>query len=139
MQQIARGEVGYPLPQQPIGMEPGFAYMMGNKLRPIPPAALQRAMARRSGHITGLMNRISVALTKSDFNLADVNGILRDIEQDPTLVHASYYTDPECIELIAYWVARTEKFIYEERDNWLNTTEPEFEEVAPVVGSHSVP
>ena len=132
MQQIARGEVGYPLPAVPIDMEPHIAYV--TKLRPIPQAARDRALARRSAHVTSLLSRISVVLTKSDFNFADVNGILREIAEDPTLVHASYYTEPECIDMIAYWLARSEEDFTDE--NWLHAeAEPPFEEAEPAIPS----
>jgi hypothetical protein len=36
---------------------------------------------------------------------ADIQSLLRTIEEDQTLVYAAYYTDDECIARIADWIA----------------------------------
>jgi hypothetical protein len=36
---------------------------------------------------------------------ADISSLLRTIEEDQSLVHAAYYTDNECIDRIANWIA----------------------------------
>lgn len=37
--------------------------------------------------------------------------LLRTIEADQTLVHAAYYTDDECIALIAEWIAEKDDLV----------------------------
>jgi hypothetical protein len=40
-----------------------------------------------------------------DITPADVRPILEEIETNESLVHAAYYTDDDCIDRIARWIA----------------------------------
>lgn len=46
-----------------------------------------------------------VTETLSKMAAPDSEALLRMIETDLSLVHAAYYTDDECIERIADWIA----------------------------------
>jgi hypothetical protein len=75
------------------------------KYETMPRAAEQRALKRRSAWVARHLGDVSQTFSKLAVTTADINALLRAIEEDQTLVHAAYYTDDECIARIADWIA----------------------------------
>jgi hypothetical protein len=71
----------------------------------MPRAAEQRALERRNAWVARHFGNVSQTFSKLAVTTADINVLLRTIEEDQTLVHATYYTDDECIARIADWIA----------------------------------
>jgi hypothetical protein len=68
-------------------------------------AAEKRALGRRAKWIEENLGDVTETFSKLAISANDVSALLVSIEKDATLVHAAYYTDPECIERIADWIA----------------------------------
>ena len=71
----------------------------------MPIGAEQRALSRRSAWIGRHLEGVSETFSKVVVTAADISALLRTIEEDETLVHGAYYTDDECIDRIADWIA----------------------------------
>ena len=71
----------------------------------MPTGAQQRALAMRGAWIDRHLNDVAQTFSKLVVTSADIVLLLRAIEADQKLVHAAYYTDPECIARIADWIA----------------------------------
>ena len=67
--------------------------------------AKDRALNQRSTWIARHLGDISESFSKLAVTAADISSLLRTVEEDRTLVHGAYYTDDECIERIADWIA----------------------------------
>jgi hypothetical protein len=74
----------------------------------MPIGAEQRALSMRSAWIARHLGTVSETFSKMVVTAADVSSLLKSIEGDQTLVHAAYYTDDECIDQIADWIAKGE-------------------------------
>ena len=48
---------------------------------------------------------VTQTFSKGVVTATDLSSLLEKIETDLSLVHAAYYTDDECIERIADWIA----------------------------------
>ena len=81
------------------------------KYETMPRAAEQRALERRSAWVARHLGDVSQTFSKLAVTTADINALLRTIEEDQTLVHAAYYTDDECIALVADWIAGTDRAV----------------------------
>ena len=76
----------------------------------MPTGAEQRALERRSVWVAHHLGDVSQTFSKLVVTTADIDSsLLRTVEEDQTLVHASYYTDDECIARISDWIADTIK------------------------------
>jgi hypothetical protein len=71
----------------------------------LPKAVEERALARRDAWIGRNLSSVSETFSKLVMTVADLEALLRTVEHDLSLVHAAYYTDDECIERIARWIA----------------------------------
>src|SRR5262249_2407758 len=67
--------------------------------------AEKHALVRRSAWVAGHLGDVSQTFSKLVVSAADIQSLLRTIEEDQTLVHAAYYTDDECIARIADCIA----------------------------------
>jgi hypothetical protein len=75
------------------------------KYENMPAGAEQRALSKRRAWIGRRIGSVAETFSKMVVTAADISALLRTIEEDQTLVHAAYYTDDECIERIADWIA----------------------------------
>jgi hypothetical protein len=75
------------------------------KYEEMPIGAQQRALERRNAWIGKNFGVVSETFSKMVVTSADITSLLKMVENDLTLVHAAYYTDDECIERIADWIA----------------------------------
>ena len=103
--QLVMGLEGYRSVLPRIEQYPAWLPKSLVKFENMPAAAEQRALAGRQawinlhfGNVTELFSRMVVTPT-------EMGKLLRDIEANPALVHAAYYTDDECIARIADWIA----------------------------------
>ncbi|WP_157088322.1 hypothetical protein [Bradyrhizobium jicamae] len=73
----------------------------------LPSSVLERAMLRRGDWIERHLGDVSTTFEKLFVTSTDLSSLLRTVEEDQSLIHASYYTDDECIAQIADWIAST--------------------------------
>ena len=108
LQEMAMGLEGYrftiPHIEQCPRNVPAFV-----KYENMPTGAEQRALERRSVWVAHHLGDVSQTFSKLVVTTADIDALLRTVEEDQTLVHAAYYTDDECIARIADWIADTIK------------------------------
>jgi rRNA maturation endonuclease Nob1 len=71
----------------------------------MPEGAEQRALAMRNAWIGRHFGDVTQTFSKVVVTAADITLLLRTVEADQSLVHAAYYTDDECIQRIANWIA----------------------------------
>jgi len=71
----------------------------------MPKGAEERAVNERSAWISRHFGNVSQTFAKMTVTAADISSLLRIVEADETLVHGAYYTDDECIDRIADWIA----------------------------------
>jgi hypothetical protein len=102
---IAMGLEGYRHPLPRIERYPSSVPSNFIKYEPMPMGAQQRALERRGAWIDRHVNNAAQTFSKLVVTSADITLIQRAIEADQRLVHAAYYTDPECIARIAAWIA----------------------------------
>jgi hypothetical protein len=102
---IAMGLEGYPYQLPLIEQYPSFLPDNFVKYESMPTGAQQRALAMRGDWIDRHLKNVAQTFSKLIVTSADITLLLRAIEADQTLVHAAYYTDEECIERIADWIA----------------------------------
>jgi hypothetical protein len=107
LRQIALGTTGYPLGVEFASIEPDFLHKDFYQFQELPPNAEQEALSRREHDIRAGTAALTEALTQT----IATDELLRAFERNPSLVHASYYQHPSCIDLIAKWIARTQEEI----------------------------
>jgi hypothetical protein len=71
----------------------------------MPMGAEQRALTKRRDWISRRFDDVAQTFAKMVVTAADIDSLLQTVEADLSLVHAAYYTDHECIALIADWIA----------------------------------
>lgn len=69
------------------------------------PDVLTRVLRRRGDGIGNELNAVTHLLANDQVTMGDVSALLPRIETNVSLVHAAYYTDDECIDRIARWIA----------------------------------
>jgi hypothetical protein len=104
---MSTGFEGYPLDlpaveQRPLAIPDDYV-----KYENIPLQVEQRALHGRGVWVQKHLEDVTETFAKLSINVADVSSLLRIIESDETLVHGAYYTDDECIDRIAAWIAGT--------------------------------
>jgi hypothetical protein len=104
---MAMGLEGYRHPPPLVERSPSI--LSGVTYEDMPRGAELRAVAMRGAWIDRHLNNISETLSKLIITPSDIDLLQRAIEADRTLVHAAYYTDPECIARIADWIAGREQ------------------------------
>lgn len=108
LQTYALGLQGYTYELPRVGVSPEIDGPWKFAAEELSPGATERAMRRRGDWLRSRLGDVSQALTALTLTATDIQVLLADISQDMTLVHAAYYTDDECIERIADWIAGTE-------------------------------
>ena len=71
----------------------------------LPEAAVTRALSQRGDWIKRHLGDVSETFSKLAVTNTDIGSLLHKVAEDQTLVHAAYYTDDECIDRIADWIA----------------------------------
>jgi len=102
---MAMGLEGYRFAMPTVEQSPSS--LSGNSAiyENMPLGAKTRALDNRSSWIARHLGDVSQSFSKLAITAADLTLLLRQVEQDQTLVHGAYYTDDECIARIADWIA----------------------------------
>jgi hypothetical protein len=109
----ALGTAGFPFATRPVSV-PSWVSDEFYDYNPLSDAIVRRARERRNEGIGSSIDLLTEFLAHGDITFANVDRVLSKIASDTTLVHAAYYTDPEAIEHIAQWIARSEAALREE-------------------------
>jgi hypothetical protein len=104
IQQVALGLKGFEWNLPEVRQAPDFAGDCA-VLSLLTESAEQRALTRRNKWAASYLGDVSQVLSKMVLSAADISFLIRLVEEDSSLVHASYYTDEECIDRIARWIA----------------------------------
>jgi hypothetical protein len=103
LQATLMGMEGYPSELPRIERYPfweGFA-----TYEDMPIGAQQRAVERRKHWLARHSGAVSDTFSQVAVNAANIGALLEAVANDAALVHGAYYTDEECIERIARWIA----------------------------------
>lgn len=114
---IARGRAWALLQSMALGLD-GFRYELPRvTLTParagaavfsrdaLPRGAEERALSKRADWLRRHLGDATQTFSKLAVTASDLSALLEAIEKDQSLVHAAYYTDDECIERIADFIA----------------------------------
>jgi hypothetical protein len=71
----------------------------------LPKRVLRSVSERQHGSVGHYLQNGEKTFSELVANAADLNSILEKIGTERLLIHSAYYTDPECIEEIAKWIA----------------------------------
>lgn len=93
----------YDLPH--VTRVPDYAPESIYKVASLPESVEKRALLKRNEWVGRYFGDLTETFSKIVVTSADLSALMRIIENDLSLVHASYYTDKECIEQIADWIA----------------------------------
>jgi hypothetical protein len=104
IQRRALGLEGYGSKLPRVRRVPAFVSRALFKYENMPSAVERRALQRRQRGFDRQLGLVSDMLAKHALP-TDTTSLLQAIESDLSLVHAAYYTDDECIERIADWIA----------------------------------
>jgi hypothetical protein len=105
LQAMAMGLAGYGYQVPTIEQCPSYVPRNFVKYEDMPRDAEQRALARRNAWMSRHLGGVAQTFSKMVVTPADLASLQREVEADPSLVHAAYYTDDECIARIADWIA----------------------------------
>lgn len=103
LQETAFGLEGYNFAIPPATREPTFAPSAIYKYEDLAQEAEQRAVLKREEWVKRAFG--DVAKTLSQMATPDLETLMQIVETDLSLMHAAYYSDDECIERIAAWIA----------------------------------
>jgi hypothetical protein len=101
----ALGIEGYSHPVPEVRDVPAFAPRGLVKYENLSDDVRTRALARRNEWALKHFGSASDAFAKEILTAADLERLLELVVSDLGLVHAAYYTDDECIDRIARWIA----------------------------------
>ena len=105
LQEIAFGLEGYRFELPGAEREPTFACGAIYQYEDLPKGVEQRALARRDEWLMRNFGEVTKLFSEMVVTASDLSSLLRRVETDLSLIHAAYYTDDECIERIADWIA----------------------------------
>jgi hypothetical protein len=105
LQEIVFGLEGYGFQLPKAEMVPSFAPSAIYKPEELPEGTLQRALANREEWVRRNFGEVTKTFSELVVSASDLSSLLKKVETDLSLVHAAYYTDDECIERIADWIA----------------------------------
>ncbi|WP_072387111.1 hypothetical protein [Hyphomicrobium sp. CS1BSMeth3] len=105
MQEAACGLEGYRHKLPAVDKVPGCFPDAFSRYENISVAAEARALARRNAWMGEHFGTLSETFSKLVVTASDVEALLKTVSNDLSLVHAAYYTDDECIDRIARWIA----------------------------------
>jgi hypothetical protein len=106
VQRLALGLDGFRFEFPRVKMLPELAGAAQFTFERLPEAVERRALAARADWIQRNLGSATETLSKLVLSAADISVLLQQLERDQSLVHAAYYTDDDCIELIADWINR---------------------------------
>jgi len=106
LQEIAFGLQGYSFDLPKAEREPPFACPRIYKYEDLSKDVEQRALSKRDEWLRRNFGAAAETFSRLVVTASDLSSLLRIVETDLSLVHAAYYTDDECIEHIADWIAR---------------------------------
>ena len=105
IRRIALGLDGYPhrLPNvSSVPADLGYVY------EELPESVILRTLSKRNDLVSKSLNSATDILSALILTSSDIEALLEILQDDLSLVHASYYQDRECIERIAAWIAGQE-------------------------------
>jgi hypothetical protein len=105
VQKIVLGLEGYEFRTPAVEQRPTFIGANIVKYENMPDAVERYAQNNQTAWIKGHIADISMAFSKPVVTTADALSLLHTIWADQSLVHAAYYSDDECIDRIADWIA----------------------------------
>jgi hypothetical protein len=108
LQELAMGLEGYRFALPVIAKAPAFVPVNRCRYEDLPKEAEQRALSMRNAWISRHFGDVADTFSKMVVTASDLSSLLRLVEGDQSLVHAAYYTDDECIQRIADWIAGTD-------------------------------
>jgi hypothetical protein len=109
----AMGLEGYPFEPPAIRQYPNNVPETLVKYENMPTGAEGRALDKRNAWISCFLGDVSQTFSKIAVTGADITSLLHTVEAELSLVHAAYYTDDECIDQIAEWIAGRDKIVRE--------------------------
>jgi hypothetical protein len=102
---IAMGLEGYQFQLPKIAQWPNQLGEDFARYEDMPPDAEKLALKARNAWLERHIQSTSVTFANASLTSMDVSTLIREVEADQELVHAAYYTNNECIERIADWIA----------------------------------
>lgn len=105
LQRFALGLEAYPYQLPVVSHLPTLLPTGAYTYEELPSSAIERSLAKRHTGISSHLGNMSDFLAKATITSADLSSLLEELERDVTLVHAAYYTDDECIDRVARWIA----------------------------------
>jgi hypothetical protein len=105
LQRTAIGLEGYRFKFPLIERRPNNISQDLTRYEDMPIVAEQHALTMRNRWVTRILGDISNTFSSVTLTASDISSLLSKIADDPSLVHAAYYTDDRCIERIADWIA----------------------------------
>lgn len=107
LQRIVLGLDGYRFEMPEIETDPSAILGADVTFVHMPREAEQRALANRNVSVTGRLVEVSRLFANYSVTTTDALALLREIEENTTLVHGAYYSDDACVAEIADWIAGT--------------------------------
>tara|TARA_R110002096_G_scaffold382886_1_gene576768 strand:- start:27 stop:1187 length:1161 start_codon:yes stop_codon:yes gene_type:complete len=106
---IVFGLSGHPFPRHEVSMNPKTAV---KSYRLHLSSELNMKVSRiDEKNLSETLMRLRSSLADPFSTPFEILEKLKDIEKSTNLIHAAYYSEPECISNIAHWIARTENQI----------------------------
>lgn len=104
-QRTGLGLDSYPAGLPPVSREPGFLPRALFQYEELPGTIEERALRKRDSGLGQHVGTIAWLLAKDDVTAGDISALLQSLEEDISLVHAAYYSEPECTDRMARWIA----------------------------------
>jgi len=105
LQSVALGLEAYRFQLPNVDGKPLFLTNESFSYEDLPTRTVERISGKRNDMIGAHIDMVSTLLAKDEIATGDLSALLREVETNLSLVHAAYYTDDECIERIARWIA----------------------------------
>jgi hypothetical protein len=118
------GTSAFPLKVDSTLFAPIFLRKNFYHVEELPQRAEQAAVKAREQDLIGALASVTERLAEPVMT----DELLRQFEISPTLVHAAYYKHPECLDVIARWIARTDQQIVDDHEDHLDKLEAAMEE-----------
>jgi hypothetical protein len=106
LQKLAMGLEAYPYNLSIVEIYPSSLRDDLVEYEDMPKAAEERALAMRGDWIKRNLGHVSETFSNMVVTEADLSFLLLKVEEDQSLVHAAYYSDDECVDRIATWIAK---------------------------------
>jgi hypothetical protein len=86
-------------------LAPDSGPLAGSRFEELPLTIIQALEERRGLGIVRQIPKVTELFSATRSDMTDVITLLKEIEDDVTLLHAAYYTEDVCIHRIAKWIA----------------------------------